>query len=64
MWEYLGVAGDSGATPAITDDQNKLNSNFLRGTIAQGLADTSTGILHLPAFLLMVILSLKEHLPS
>ncbi|KAJ1979937.1 Sulfite reductase [NADPH] subunit beta [Dimargaris verticillata] len=29
----------------VTDDQNKVNSNFLRGTIAQGLADTSTGAL-------------------
>ena len=43
MWEYLGVGGDSGAAPTITDDQNKVNSNFLRGTIAQGLADSSTG---------------------
>jgi hypothetical protein len=45
IWEYLGVGGDSGAAPTITDDQNKLNSNFLRGTIAQGVADLSTGII-------------------
>jgi sulfite reductase (NADPH) hemoprotein beta-component len=45
VWEYLGVAGDAGAATTITDDQNKINSNFLRGTIAQGLADTSTGAL-------------------
>jgi sulfite reductase (NADPH) hemoprotein beta-component len=42
IWEYLGV-GDAGSAPTITDDQNKINSNFLRGTIAQGLVDTSTG---------------------
>ncbi|KAJ1977696.1 Sulfite reductase [NADPH] subunit beta [Dimargaris xerosporica] len=29
----------------VTDDQNKVNSNFLRGTIAQGLTDSSTGAL-------------------
>ncbi len=43
LWEYLGVSGDSGATVALTPDQIKINSNFLRGTIAQGLQDTSTG---------------------
>lgn len=50
VWEYLGVAGDPGAAPPITDDQNKINSNFLRGTIAQGLADTSTGTASLMSY--------------
>ncbi|KNC80432.1 hypothetical protein SARC_07203 [Sphaeroforma arctica JP610] len=47
VWEALGVAGISGgpAPPKITDDDIKTGSNFLRGTILEGLADESTGAL-------------------
>ncbi|KAJ3196468.1 hypothetical protein HK101_008875 [Irineochytrium annulatum] len=46
LWSALGVGGmevaDVGAT-APSDDAIKVASNFLRGTIAEGLVDTSTG---------------------
>ncbi|ORZ24160.1 Thiamin diphosphate-binding protein [Absidia repens] len=45
MWKSLGVK-DIGAEddePKLTDDQMKINSNFLRGTIAEDLQDESTG---------------------
>ncbi|KAK9761148.1 Sulfite reductase [NADPH] subunit beta [Basidiobolus ranarum] len=49
LWEALGVDIIEGAGPAeeptITDDQMKTGSNFLRGSIAEGLADTTTGAL-------------------
>ncbi|KAI8073832.1 thiamine diphosphate-binding protein [Gongronella butleri] len=45
MWKALGVkdvgAGDD--EPKLTDDQMKIDSNYLRGTIAQDLLDESTG---------------------
>lgn len=48
LWATLGVAdavGDPAARPApkLTDDEMKRSSNYLRGTIADGLADLSTG---------------------
>eukprot|EP01134_Creolimax_fragrantissima_P004557 CFRG4557T1 len=47
VWEALGVAGLSGgpAPPKVTDDDIKVGSNYLRGTILEGLADESTGAL-------------------
>jgi sulfite reductase (NADPH) hemoprotein beta-component len=47
LWAALGVvpkaaAGGAGAPPHV-DDDIKIKSNFLRGTIAEGLADLSTG---------------------
>ncbi|ODV83865.1 hypothetical protein CANARDRAFT_9155 [[Candida] arabinofermentans NRRL YB-2248] len=44
LWESLGVSLDNGDEPApITNEDMKIASNFLRGTIAEGLLDTSTG---------------------
>ncbi|KAI7900993.1 thiamine diphosphate-binding protein [Cokeromyces recurvatus] len=46
FWKSLGIkdnlAGEEDE-PKMTDDQMKLDSNFLRGTIAQDLLDESTG---------------------
>ncbi|CAO3648618.1 unnamed protein product [Cunninghamella echinulata] len=45
FWKSLGVK-DIGAEddePKLTDDQMKINSNYLRGTIAEDLRDESTG---------------------
>ncbi|KAF7729462.1 hypothetical protein EC973_004442 [Apophysomyces ossiformis] len=45
FWKSLGVK-DIGAeddVPKITDNQMKINSNYLRGTIKEDLADESTG---------------------
>lgn len=45
FWKSLGVK-DIGAEddePKLTDDQMKINSNFLRGTIVEDLLDESTG---------------------
>ncbi|KAK0637094.1 hypothetical protein B0T17DRAFT_627349 [Bombardia bombarda] len=45
LWEALGVANVEGLpeeAPPITNEDIKLASNYLRGTIAEGLKDTST----------------------
>lgn len=46
LWQVLGVANVGGLPeepPAITNEDIKIQSNFLRGTIAEGLEDTTTG---------------------
>ena len=46
IWEALGVANVEGLPeepPPITNEDIKLESNYLRGTIAEGLEDSSTG---------------------
>lgn len=46
LWQALNVANIEGLPeePApLTNEDIKISSNFLRGTIAEGLADTSTG---------------------
>ncbi|KAJ2722277.1 Sulfite reductase [NADPH] subunit beta [Coemansia sp. Benny D115] len=49
LWEELNIAvvdGNAAATeeaPGRTDEENKVISNYLRGTIAQAIADDSTG---------------------
>lgn len=46
IWEALGVANVEGLPdepPPITNEDIKLASNYLRGTIVEGLNDTSTG---------------------
>ncbi|KAL9022803.1 MAG: hypothetical protein Q9185_000066 [Variospora sp. 1 TL-2023] len=46
LWQSLGVDNVEGLAeepPPITNEDIKIESNFLRGTIAEGLADTSTG---------------------
>ncbi|KAI9360694.1 hypothetical protein BD770DRAFT_384647 [Pilaira anomala] len=45
FWKSLGVkdVGAEDDEPKLTDDQMKINSNFLRGTIAEDLLDESTG---------------------
>lgn len=44
LWESLGVSVENTDEPApITNEDMKINSNFLRGTIAEGLADETTG---------------------
>jgi sulfite reductase (NADPH) hemoprotein beta-component len=44
LWESLGVSVENADEPApITNEDIKINSNFLRGTIAEGLVDESTG---------------------
>ncbi|QIW99129.1 hypothetical protein AMS68_004647 [Peltaster fructicola] len=48
LWDALGVSGIEGLPeepPPITNEDIKIASNFLRGTIAEGLLDTSTGAL-------------------
>ncbi|KAI8379749.1 thiamine diphosphate-binding protein [Radiomyces spectabilis] len=47
LWKALGVkdVGAEDDVPKLTDDQMKINSNYLRGTIAEDLADESTGCL-------------------
>ncbi|KAJ3323962.1 hypothetical protein HDV06_000938 [Boothiomyces sp. JEL0866] len=47
FWTSLGVEAESLATQAAvpSDDAIKAASNYLRGTIAEGLLDTSTGAL-------------------
>ncbi|AQZ15681.1 MET5 (YJR137C) [Zygosaccharomyces parabailii] len=48
LWEALGVAG--AAVPEEpkpwTNEDMKINSDFLRGTIVEGLADDTTGAIH------------------
>jgi len=46
LWDALGVGNVEGIPdepPPITNEDIKINSNFLRGTIAEGLVDQSTG---------------------
>jgi sulfite reductase (NADPH) hemoprotein beta-component len=46
IWEALGVANVEGLpveAPPRTNEDIKIESNYLRGTIVQGLNDTSTG---------------------
>ncbi|KAB8627259.1 hypothetical protein FH972_026092 [Carpinus fangiana] len=46
LWQALGVDNVEGLPeepPPITNEDIKIQSNFLRGTIAEGLLDTSTG---------------------
>ncbi|KAK5955419.1 Sulfite reductase [NADPH] subunit beta [Knufia fluminis] len=46
LWQALGVANVEGLPeepPPITNEDIKIESNYLRGTIAEGLQDTSTG---------------------
>ncbi|KAL8790373.1 MAG: hypothetical protein Q9195_006391 [Heterodermia aff. obscurata] len=46
LWQALGVANIEGLPeepPPVTNEDIKIQSNFLRGTIAEGLADTTTG---------------------
>ena len=46
LWQELGVADVGGLPeepPPITNEDIKIQSNFLRGTIAEGLEDTTTG---------------------
>lgn len=45
VWQALGVAGVAGADdpPPLTNEDMKRDSNYLRGTIAEELKDTSTG---------------------
>ena len=46
LWQALGVANVEGLPeepPPITNEDIKIQSNYLRGTIAEGLEDTTTG---------------------
>lgn len=46
LWQALGVDNVEGLPeepPPVTNEQIKTESNFLRGTIAEGLEDTTTG---------------------
>jgi sulfite reductase (NADPH) hemoprotein beta-component len=46
LWDALGVGNIEGLPdepPPITNEDIKINSNFLRGTILEGLDDPSTG---------------------
>lgn len=46
LWQALGVANVEGLPeepPPLTNEDIKISSNFLRGTIAEGLEDQSTG---------------------
>lgn len=46
LWQSLGVDNVEGLPeepPPITNEDIKIQSNYLRGTIAEGLEDTSTG---------------------
>lgn len=46
LWDTLGVGNVEGLPeepPPVTNEDIKINSNFLRGTIAEGLQDPSTG---------------------
>ncbi|KAF7507086.1 hypothetical protein GJ744_010899 [Endocarpon pusillum] len=46
LWQALSVADVAGLPeepPPVTNEDIKIESNYLRGTIAQGLQDTSTG---------------------
>ena len=46
LWQTLGVANVEGLPeepPPLTNEDIKINSDYLRGTIAEGLLDTSTG---------------------
>lgn len=51
LWDALGVGNVQGLPeepPPITNEDIKADSNFLRGTIAEGLQDTTTGAISAP----------------
>ena len=51
LWQALHVADVQGLPeepPPITNEDIKVESNYLRGTIAEGLQDTSTGAISAP----------------
>ena len=51
LWRALGVDDISGLPeepPPITNEDIKIESNFLRGTITEGLEDTTTGAISAP----------------
>lgn len=51
LWQALGVANVEGLPeepPPVTNEDIKIASNFLRGTIMEGLQDTSTGAISAP----------------
>ncbi|KAF2754615.1 sulfite reductase hemo protein, beta-component [Pseudovirgaria hyperparasitica] len=51
LWQALGVDNVEGLPeepPPITNEDIKIESNFLRGTIMEGLRDTSTGAISAP----------------
>ena len=51
LWQALNVDKVEGLPdepPAITNEDIKIESNYLRGTIVQGLLDTSTGAISAP----------------
>ena len=51
LWQALDVANVEGLPeepPPITNEDIKIESNFLRGTIAEGLEDKSTGAISAP----------------
>lgn len=51
LWDAMGVGNVQGLPeepPPITNEDIKINSNFLRGTIAEGLEDPSTGAISAP----------------
>jgi sulfite reductase (NADPH) hemoprotein beta-component len=51
LWQALDVANVEGLPeepPPITNEDIKIASNFLRGTIKEGLEDTSTGAISAP----------------
>jgi sulfite reductase (NADPH) hemoprotein beta-component len=51
LWQALGVDKVEGLPdepPPITNEDIKINSNFLRGTIEEGLNDPSTGAISAP----------------
>lgn len=46
LWDAMGVGNVEGLPeepPPLTNEDIKISSNFLRGTIEEGLADTTTG---------------------
>ncbi len=51
LWQALGVANVEGLPeepPPLTNEDIKISSNYLRGTIAEGLEDTTTGAISAP----------------
>jgi len=51
IWQALGVDKVEGLPeepPPLTNEDIKISSNYLRGTIAEGLADESTGAISAP----------------
>lgn len=51
LWQAMGVANVEGLPeepPPVTNEDIKIASNYLRGTIMEGLKDTSTGAISAP----------------